>query len=146
MHSSGMRKQRCSAEVPAGKRLPIPAREGWRTRSHLAKPWPRGESGKEKLPRPAASHTSLLSLQRELSGGRVRLHPRTDGNGSEWQVCARKREAGSPSRVADAQTEAGSFLVGSLMEGARAEGPQKAVNPDDKVRVCHSRWSSPWGP
>ena len=76
----------------------------------------------------------------------MRLHPRTDRSGSEWQVCTRKREAGSSSCVADAQTEAGSSLVGSFMEGVHAEGSQNAVSADDKVRVCHSRWSSPWGP
>lgn len=62
----------------------------------------------------------------------MHLHPGTDRNGSEWQVCARKQEAGSPSCVADAQTEAGSSLVGSLMEEAHAEAPQKALSPDDK--------------
>lgn len=34
--------------------------------------------------------------------------------------------------VAGAQTEAGSSLVGSLVEDTRAEGPQKAVSQDDK--------------
>lgn len=47
-------------------------------------------------------------------------------------LCQEARRLGVLPVVADAQTEAGSSLVGSLVEETHAEGPQKAVSQGDE--------------
>lgn len=93
--------------------------------------------GKKSFPGPLLqglySHTSIL-LTAEGELGRESSSPPKQGleqlKGAG--LCQEVGRLGVLPVVAGAQTEAGSPLVGSLVEDTRAEGPQKAVSQDDK--------------